>query len=894
MKNIFCAAALTLLLMTITFLAFNVQPVRSDYVWTETIYIRSDGSVEPLGAPISTVDNVTYTLTDNINVGNVLSGTNAIVVERDNILVDGANYKLNKGYSEQLTRGMYLSGRSNVTIKRLSMWGYFRIGIYLESSYGVSISGNAMYLSLGEGIQMFACSDNVISGNDYIYAGDGVGVGIYSGGLNNSIIGNNIWRCWLEGIYLGSSNSSVVGNTMPDNYIGIRIGAHYNVISGNTVTGSRYGVECLGSYNVIMENNVKNNVECGVVIHDSNYNNSIIGNNITNNRDYGISFYGTSNNTISGNTITSNGCGIRQNGGYNSISGNNITSNGYGVLLYSGSDNSYWHNNFLANTQQVVVDHSEGVNAWDDDYPSGGNYWSDYTGVDVKKGPSQDSPGSDGIGDTPLTIDDNNRDRYPLMYPYGSLLPSTFALTISAGNYGTTDPAPETYIYSKGQNVPVHAIPNTEYALDHWELDGTNAGSLNPCSVLMDKNHTLHATFRVAFHDVAVTNVTAFQAIVGQGFCTEINVTAENQGDFTESFNVTVYANTTQIGKQTVTGLDSGANKILTFSWNTTDFDIGNYTVSAVADTVTNETDTLDNTYLDGTVTVRLPIHDVAVVGVSPFLNVVLKGLSLDINVTVENQGELTETFHVTAYANTTAIGEKEVTLNSGESAILVFAWNTTEFSLGNYSISANATIVAGETDTDDNTCVNGAVTVRGPGDIAVVDATPAKTVVGQGYSMSINIHVKNQGDYTETFNVTAYINETIVATITNVTLTSGNTATITFTWNTTDFPKGNYTISAYASPVPGETDTDDNTFIDGIVLVGVPCDVTGPTPGVPDGICNMRDIGYMCDHFGTTPSSLNWNPNCDVTGYAWGVPDGIVNMRDIGEACNNFGNTDP
>lgn len=52
---------------------------------------------------------------------------------------------------------------------------------------------------------------------------------------------------------------------------------------------------------------------------------------------------------------------------------------------------------------------------WDNGYPSGANYWSDYTGIDKLSGPSQDQPGSDGIGDTPYTIDTDNKDTYPLV-----------------------------------------------------------------------------------------------------------------------------------------------------------------------------------------------------------------------------------------------------------------------------------------------------------------------------------------------------------------------------------------------------------------------------------------------------------------------------------------------
>lgn len=55
---------------------------------------------------------------------------------------------------------------------------------------------------------------------------------------------------------------------------------------------------------------------------------------------------------------------------------------------------------------------------WDNGYPSGGNYWSDYKGVDLYSGPYQNITGCDGIGDTPYIIDEYNVDRYPLMNPW--------------------------------------------------------------------------------------------------------------------------------------------------------------------------------------------------------------------------------------------------------------------------------------------------------------------------------------------------------------------------------------------------------------------------------------------------------------------------------------------
>ena len=73
------------------------------------------------------------------------------------------------------------------------------------------------------------------------------------------------------------------------------------------------------------------------------------------------------------------------------------------------------HNAILTNAAQAFDD--QGLsNAWDDGYPSGGNFWSDYTGVDNCRGPNQNvCPDPDGIGDTPYAIDTDSVDRYPLM-----------------------------------------------------------------------------------------------------------------------------------------------------------------------------------------------------------------------------------------------------------------------------------------------------------------------------------------------------------------------------------------------------------------------------------------------------------------------------------------------
>jgi len=166
---------------------------------------------------------------------------------------------------------------------------------------------------------------------------------------------------------------------------------------------------------------------------------------------------------------------------------------------------------------------------------------------------------------------------------------------------------------------------------------------------------------------------------------------------------------------------------------------------------------------------------------------------------------------------------------------------------------------------------------------IAATNVSLIKGIIGQGYSPSINVTVQNQGTLEETFNFTVYANATPIA-LRAATLTSGNSTTITFPWNTTGFAYGNYTISAYAEPVLNETYIVDNNVSCIVpVHVGVPSDISGPTQGVYDGTTNMRDIQYLILLFNTNPSSPNWKPNADIN------DDGTVNMRDIQIPILNF-----
>ena len=165
-----------------------------------------------------------------------------------------------------------------------------------------------------------------------------------------------------------------------------------------------------------------------------------------------------------------------------------------------------------------------------------------------------------------------------------------------------------------------------------------------------------------------------------------------------------------------------------------------------------------------------------------------------------------------------------------------------------------------------------------------------SKSVVGQGFNISIQVTVINTGSYIENFSVTAYLNSTPIMPQ-GATLDSGAWTSMTFTLNTSSFPKDNYTIWAYSWPVPGETETKDNNYTAGNLIVSMVGDLTGrtfnPWDFVPDGKCDGKDIAVVAMCFGSAPRCQPpyvWNPNSDVNN------DGKVDGKDIALVAMHYG----
>jgi parallel beta-helix repeat protein len=401
--------------MGILTLAFNIQPVEA----SSTIYIRADGSIDPPTAPISTLDNVTYTFTGDIN--------DSVVIERDNIVVDGVGYVLQGTGSGA---GIDITERSNVTIKNTQI-KTFEFGIRLWQSSNDTISLNNIENN-GYGILLGLSSNNTLSSN--LMNSNRINFGVYGSELyhffhsvdTSNLVDDKPIYYWVNryGVEIPSDAGYVAlvncteitirNLTLTHNRQGLLlVNTQNSYITNNNLTSNGDGIFVYqSSNNIIYGNNIAANKYYGIYLkHFSNYN-SISGNNITSN-GCGIWLWFSSNNTISGNNIMTHdweGIFIWSFSNYNTISGNTLINNFCGIWVADSlSISIIYHNNFINNLEQVTIPDSGYANRWDDGYPSGGNYWSDYNGIDVNE---------DGIGDTSYVINEENKDNYPLMVPY--------------------------------------------------------------------------------------------------------------------------------------------------------------------------------------------------------------------------------------------------------------------------------------------------------------------------------------------------------------------------------------------------------------------------------------------------------------------------------------------
>jgi parallel beta-helix repeat protein len=280
-------------------------------------------------------------------------------------------------------------------------------GIYLDHSFNTSVSSNSV-INNNLGIYLHESSNSILRNNNI--AGNNYNFGVFS------------WN--LQG-YIHNIDISNIVDGKPIIY-------WVNQASKQPPANAGY-VGIVNSTNITFENlTFRKNWQGMLFAYTTN---STIKNvTATNNMD-GIWLLECSGCSLHGNNISDNNWGgiALVNSSRCSVHCNNANNNvEYGIFLSQSSDNMFYHNNFIDNRRQAWL-YGVNSNTWDGSYKCGGNYWSDYVGVDEKIGSYQDETGNDGIGDTPYVIDSDNKDCYPLMKPWG--LPPPEAPPINIVSY---------------------------------------------------------------------------------------------------------------------------------------------------------------------------------------------------------------------------------------------------------------------------------------------------------------------------------------------------------------------------------------------------------------------------------------------------------------------------
>ncbi|ODS37806.1 MAG: hypothetical protein A7315_03665 [Candidatus Altiarchaeales archaeon WOR_SM1_79] len=374
-------------------------------------------------------------------------------------------------------------------------------GIYLEQSINNNITNNNLSSNNCFGIHLLESPNNTIGGN--IISSNHWGGFKLKGSSNNSIINNNISsNSWWGIELLGSSNSNIITcNNIYSNHedgIYLRQPSNNSIMNNHIYSNIGFGIYLyMSSSNNLMNNTFINN---GVFIEGSqvsHYNkHTILINNLVNNKP--LYYYKDCSNInvegipigqlifanctdidVKNLKISNTDVGIEVAYSTNiNITRNNISNNKYGIYIDSSSNNLVYHNNITGNTNQAFDD---GSNQWDNGYPTGGNYWDDYIGVDFFSGPDQNISGSDGIGDNPYYIDGDSIDYYPLKYPFGSPRPD-IELPIIVSVNATPNPQ-EVYDF-----VNISALVGDNEQVDDVWINITNPYGLTVGNLSMNYN----------------------------------------------------------------------------------------------------------------------------------------------------------------------------------------------------------------------------------------------------------------------------------------------------------------------------------------------------------------------------------------------------------------------
>ena len=419
------------------------------------IYLKDvTGGVVPPGAGQVILANCKDMIVENQNVSKVEMAI-AVGFSRNITVVNNTVNSNGEG------TGIFLHRTDgSLVLNNEASWNY--LGVYVRDSAAITVASNTASFNRGDGIAIYTSSAIIAINNTLLWNEEGGLTSYESTGsslANNTMVGNGITVSGINVMHwithdIETSNTvngkpvhywnGVIGGTIPPGAGQVILADSRDVvIEDQNVSMSSRGIQVGFSSNITVANVTSSqNVEVGMLLY-STQSSSVSDCNTSDNSYYGIYLYYSDGNLVVNNSLARNnqtGLRLMSFSEDNIVSNNVFLRNGDWGAVYVSSftyNNRFYHNNFIESRRNHVFSRSD-ANDWDDGYPSGGNYWSDYAGTDQKSGPNQDQPGNDGIGDDPYVINSDNQDNYPLLYPFEmspSLEPSNLTSELSGTGF---------------------------------------------------------------------------------------------------------------------------------------------------------------------------------------------------------------------------------------------------------------------------------------------------------------------------------------------------------------------------------------------------------------------------------------------------------------------------
>ena len=392
------------------------------------------------------------------NTNGPVLGSNAMLkIELDGSMA-GANFVhgLHIIAGSSSVRGMAINRFSG---NGIAIFGNEATGNLAQGNFiGTDVTGTVDLGNSTDGVQIRGAANNTIGG--------------ITAEARNVISGNNVRGISIMGD-VNTGGSDAMGNLVQGNLIGTDItgtAALGNTQDGVQIRGAAnntIGGTTAGARNVISGNNTGGGWGgVSIINHPTLLITGASGNLVQGN------FIGTD---VTGTTALGNGSGgvIIEAAANNSLTDNTISNNGYGIRLESSSDNQIYNNNFIDNTTQAYANTGRGGNIFNLEKPIGGNYWSDWMILDADGDGLVDSPYvfTGGVDHLPWA----RQDGWLPPPPPPPILPDIAVTGPNLIGWWKFDGSGTTAIDSSGNgfDIPLHNTRKTT-----WE-DGVFGGALH-------------------------------------------------------------------------------------------------------------------------------------------------------------------------------------------------------------------------------------------------------------------------------------------------------------------------------------------------------------------------------------------------------------------------------